>query len=249
MERTLDRAPSMSLKAMSSGSWWLYLLECLDGSHYVGITQDVPLRVARHLVGQGGHHTRSRGVAALIGASVCSEEHRIAIRTERKLKRYPIKRKIEFFRANDRLAELEIAGWTLHPDRGAGARWVPNTGSLAELVARLDRAEQILKDTPGRADYVALDVCATLLAMTVAMRDHVDTNTKPSVAEWSEWIDHLQCSRWLLDLLFSAADELADITELEPELRNFRIWQARVRGVHPMNDSADKPQTTDASSR
>ena len=146
---------------MASLTWWLYLLECLDGSHYLGISHDVPLRVARHLVGLGGRYTRSRGVAALIGAVECGADRRLAMREERRLKRRGLERKIEFFRARDRLAELVIPGWRFQPDAGSGARWMPTEGALAEFIARLDRAERDDHESNWSTDE-GMDVFAVL---------------------------------------------------------------------------------------
>jgi putative endonuclease len=43
---------------MASG-WFLYLIECLDGSLYCGITNDLERRFAMHAAGKGGRYTRS----------------------------------------------------------------------------------------------------------------------------------------------------------------------------------------------
>jgi putative endonuclease len=40
-------------------TWYLYLLECADGSIYTGITVDVAARYKAHAAGRGGHYTRS----------------------------------------------------------------------------------------------------------------------------------------------------------------------------------------------
>lgn len=39
--------------------WFLYLLECRDGSLYTGITVDVEARYAAHASGRGARYTRS----------------------------------------------------------------------------------------------------------------------------------------------------------------------------------------------
>ena len=39
--------------------WYLYIIECVDGSLYTGITVDVDKRFATHAAGRGGHYTRS----------------------------------------------------------------------------------------------------------------------------------------------------------------------------------------------
>lgn len=39
-------------------SWFLYMLECRDGSLYTGITTDVARRYAAHAAGKGARYTR-----------------------------------------------------------------------------------------------------------------------------------------------------------------------------------------------
>jgi len=40
-------------------AWFLYVLECRDGSLYTGITIDVEKRFAMHMAGKGAKYTRS----------------------------------------------------------------------------------------------------------------------------------------------------------------------------------------------
>jgi len=40
-------------------SWFVYILECVDGSLYTGIAVDVEARFAAHLAGKGARYTRS----------------------------------------------------------------------------------------------------------------------------------------------------------------------------------------------
>ena len=40
--------------------WFLYLIECADGSLYTGIATDVEARFAKHVSGTGARYTRSR---------------------------------------------------------------------------------------------------------------------------------------------------------------------------------------------
>lgn len=44
---------------MSSKPWYLYLIECQDGSIYTGITVDVAARYAAHMQGKGARYTRA----------------------------------------------------------------------------------------------------------------------------------------------------------------------------------------------
>jgi putative endonuclease len=40
-------------------AWYLYLIECKDGSIYTGISVDVAARYAAHVSGKGARYTRS----------------------------------------------------------------------------------------------------------------------------------------------------------------------------------------------
>ena len=40
--------------------WFTYILECADGSYYVGITNELSLRLAEHNAGQGARWTAQR---------------------------------------------------------------------------------------------------------------------------------------------------------------------------------------------
>lgn len=48
-----------SSKPNSSKPWFLYLIECQDGSIYTGITVDVEKRYSAHVNGKGARYTRS----------------------------------------------------------------------------------------------------------------------------------------------------------------------------------------------
>lgn len=39
--------------------WYVYILECRDGSLYTGITTDVERRYAQHVAGKGARYTRA----------------------------------------------------------------------------------------------------------------------------------------------------------------------------------------------
>ncbi|MDE2585295.1 MAG: GIY-YIG nuclease family protein [Betaproteobacteria bacterium] len=47
--------------------WYLYLIECRDGSLYTGITTDVAARYQAHCAGKGARYTRSHPPARLLG--------------------------------------------------------------------------------------------------------------------------------------------------------------------------------------
>lgn len=47
-------------------AWFLYLLQCADGSLYTGITNNVPRRCKQHNAGTASRYTRSRLPVELI---------------------------------------------------------------------------------------------------------------------------------------------------------------------------------------
>ena len=55
----------MSLSQEDPG-WFLYILECRDGSLYTGITTDIAKRVAAHNDGTGARFTRGRTPVKLL---------------------------------------------------------------------------------------------------------------------------------------------------------------------------------------
>jgi len=69
-----------------STMWWVYLLECSDGSYYAGVAVDVERRLAQHNAGRGAKYTRGRTPATLI-ASQGPMDRSAALRLEAKVKR------------------------------------------------------------------------------------------------------------------------------------------------------------------
>lgn len=67
-----------------SQGWYLYLLECQDGSLYTGIARDVAKRFALHLSGKGARYTRSHPPESIIAqkhfpdrSSASKAEHQV----------------------------------------------------------------------------------------------------------------------------------------------------------------------------
>lgn len=48
--------------------WFVYVLECRDGSLYTGIAIDVAKRYASHVAGRGARYTRSHPPLRVLGA-------------------------------------------------------------------------------------------------------------------------------------------------------------------------------------
>jgi putative endonuclease len=72
--------------------YFLYILECSDGSLYTGITTDVERRLDEHKKGKGGHFTRSRAAVRI----VYTEKHpdrSAALKREAEIKRWTRQKK------------------------------------------------------------------------------------------------------------------------------------------------------------
>ncbi len=51
--------------------YYVYIIECLDGTLYTGITTDVRRRLAEHKAGVGGHYTRAHGALKVVYSEMC----------------------------------------------------------------------------------------------------------------------------------------------------------------------------------
>lgn len=54
-------------------TWYLYILQCGDGSLYTGVTNDVEKRLEAHRQGKGAKYTRGRGPLQLVYREVCRD--------------------------------------------------------------------------------------------------------------------------------------------------------------------------------
>ena len=79
-------------------SWFIYLLECKDGTWYTGITNDLEKRLDSHNAGLGAKYTRGRGPVKLIEFKEMAN-HSEALRAEYQVKKLPRPKKIQFFKA------------------------------------------------------------------------------------------------------------------------------------------------------
>ena len=73
--------------------YYVYLLECADGSVYTGITTDVARRFEEHASGKGGHFTAAKKAKRMLYA----EEHpdrSAASKREAEIKKWPRERKL-----------------------------------------------------------------------------------------------------------------------------------------------------------
>jgi putative endonuclease len=67
-------------------SWFVYVIECCDGSLYTGIAVDVAERFAKHAAGKGGRYTRSHPPLRVLAQWPCADRSE-ATRAELAIKR------------------------------------------------------------------------------------------------------------------------------------------------------------------
>ena len=70
----------------TAARWWLYVIECRDGSLYTGIAVDVARRFRAHVAGRGARYTRSHPPQRLLCTIPCLDRGD-ALRAELAMKR------------------------------------------------------------------------------------------------------------------------------------------------------------------
>lgn len=78
--------------------YWLYVLECSDGSYYCGIAKDVKARFKVHCAGKGGRYTRAHRPLKVLALRPYASKGD-ALRAEIAVKRLPKAKKLGFFAA------------------------------------------------------------------------------------------------------------------------------------------------------
>lgn len=82
------------MRSMTAATpWFLYLIECRDGSYYAGITTDVEARFQAHAAGKGARYTRARPPVRILGMRAYADRA-AASRAEWRIKRLPRERKL-----------------------------------------------------------------------------------------------------------------------------------------------------------
>lgn len=76
--------------------WYVYILECCDGSFYTGVTNDIDLRMKAHAMGKGSKYVYSRGFKELLHTKLCLS-HSDALKCEYQIKQLPRNEKLDYF--------------------------------------------------------------------------------------------------------------------------------------------------------
>ncbi|MDE6730528.1 MAG: GIY-YIG nuclease family protein [Oscillospiraceae bacterium] len=67
--------------------FYVYILECADGSLYTGYTTDLQKRIRTHNAGKGAKYTRSRLPVKLVYSEICQDKSS-ALRREYAIKQF-----------------------------------------------------------------------------------------------------------------------------------------------------------------
>ncbi len=84
---------------MNNKVWQVYLLECIDGSYYTGVSNNVEKRMLSHREGKGSKYVKSKGFARLLASKPCESKSE-ALKTEYKIKLLSRSEKLTFFEAS-----------------------------------------------------------------------------------------------------------------------------------------------------
>ena len=88
--------PGRAASVGAAGAWFVYLLECADGTLYCGVTTDPARRLAEHngLAPGGARYTRARRPLRLAACAPCADRA-AACRLEDRIKRLPRAAKLD----------------------------------------------------------------------------------------------------------------------------------------------------------
>lgn len=100
---------------MPGRPWFVYVIECRNGSLYTGIAVDVPARYAAHLAGRGARYTRMHPPQRLLATLACRDRGE-ASRAEAAIKGWPVARKRAWLAAG-----CDASAWQREPACGSDA--------------------------------------------------------------------------------------------------------------------------------
>lgn len=76
--------------------WFVYILECCDGSFYTGVTNNIDSRIKAHASGKGSKYVSQRGFKELLRTKECKNKSE-AFRFEYEIKQLPRHKKLDWF--------------------------------------------------------------------------------------------------------------------------------------------------------
>jgi DNA-binding protein HU-beta len=138
-----------------TSTWHLYLIECVDGSLYTGISTDVERRFREHLSGKGARYTRSHKPVRLVASRPLDSRSQASRAEAAAIKRLPGVKKIAAVQEQDKL-------FTHHNERG-------NTMNKSELIEIVAKESDLSKAAAGKL----LDSLVATVTKAVSKGDSV----------------------------------------------------------------------------
>ncbi|VVB75060.1 GIY-YIG catalytic domain protein [Candidatus Tiddalikarchaeum anstoanum] len=77
--------------------WFIYILECNDGSFYTGVTNNIEKRMDKHKKGTGSKYVKKRGFKQLLYSNLCGTKSN-ACKCEYAVKQLSKYEKINWFK-------------------------------------------------------------------------------------------------------------------------------------------------------
>lgn len=139
----MSRADPPTPPGHASGTWYVYMIRCADGSLYTGISTEPERRLAEHSAGRGARYTRGRGPLSLVYVQAVSD-HGGALRREREIKRMDRRTKeglVTSRRSHRPAAAGEAAGPLPEGEALPGLLFLVPTpvGNLEDITRRAER--------------------------------------------------------------------------------------------------------------
>jgi len=76
--------------------WFVYIIECQDGSFYTGVTTNIEARMKAHAEGKGSKYVYKKGFSKLLQVKLCKDKSD-ACKCEYAIKKLPRAKKISWF--------------------------------------------------------------------------------------------------------------------------------------------------------
>jgi len=80
-------------------TWYVYLLECKDGSFYTGVTTNLKKRIKAHITGKGSKYVYRKGFKEILRSKECKNKSD-ACKYEYAIKQLPKNKKLDWFNNN-----------------------------------------------------------------------------------------------------------------------------------------------------
>ena len=76
--------------------WFVYIIECGDGSYYTGVTNNLDERMETHATGKGSKYVYQKGFRKLLRTKQCKNKSE-ACKFEYEIKQLPRNQKLSWF--------------------------------------------------------------------------------------------------------------------------------------------------------